>query len=120
MKKYSATVLGGSPAFAHKLATYVIKENTTLPIKLALVGGAPVYRGMFRILTSVTPDKKAFVLYGSTEAEPISAISAEEKLRVEAEKPDGMCVGRPAFDRSAKIIQILKGTCIACRTKLAM
>ncbi|CAI8051226.1 Olefin beta-lactone synthetase [Geodia barretti] len=71
------------------------------------MGGAPVYRGMFRTIASVTPEKKAVVLYGSTEVEPVSVIFAEEKLQLEAEKPDGHCIGRPVFEDSARVIGIL-------------
>ena len=109
LHKYEATGIGGSPAFVEKIASYALKQNTTLPVKLALLGGAPVYRGTFRTVSSAVPDQKACVLYGSTEVEPVSVVMAEEKLRLEAEKPDGLCVGRPVFEKSAKVIQILKG-----------
>ena len=108
-KKYNATGILGSPAFVEKVAAYAVKNNITLPIKYTGVGGAPVFRGTLRTISSMTPDKKTGVLYGSTEVEPISAILAEEKVQLEASKPDGLCVGRPVFKGSAKIIKILKG-----------
>ena len=109
LRQYKATALGGSPAFVEKIAKFALKQNTALPVKFTLVGGAPVFRGAFRTIVSATPDKKAVVLYGSTEVEPISVVFADEKLRLEAGKPDGLCVGRPVFEKSAKIIRILKG-----------
>ena len=109
MKKYGVTSVTGSPAFIHKLASHTAKLGVSLPVKSIIVGGAPVFRGMFRTIASATPEKKAIVLYGSTEVEPVSAIFAEEKLRLEAEKPDGHCVGRPVFEDSARIIEILSG-----------
>ncbi len=73
------------------------------------MGGAPVFRGCLRTVSSTTPDKKTVVLYGSTEAEPISMIFAKEKMEAEASLPDGLCVGKPVFKGSVKVIQILSG-----------
>lgn len=70
-----------------------------------------MFRGALRTIMSVTPEKRCAVLYGSTEAEPISVIYATEKLELEASQPDGLCVGKPVFKGSVKIIRILKGTC---------
>ena len=108
-KKYNASGLLGSPAFVEKVASYAVKHNLTLPVKYTGLGGAPVFRGVLRTVLSVTPEKKCAVLYGSTEAEPISAIYATEKLEVESSQPDGLCVGRPVFKGSVKVIKILKG-----------
>ena len=110
MKKYKALGLGGSPAFVHKIASYAVKQNTVLPVKVTQIGGAPIYRGVLRTIASVTPNRKAYVVYGSTEVEPVSAISAVEKMSAESDKPDGLCVGRPVFENSARVIGILSGT----------
>lgn len=109
LKKYDCTALTGSPAFVEKVAAYAQKNNTTLPVKYAGVGGAPVFRGALRTICNVTPDRKALVIYGSTEAEPISMIFAEEKLKLEMGCPDGLCVGKPVFNGSVKVIRILEG-----------
>ena len=109
LKRFNATGVIGSPAFIEKLATYALKNNTTLPVKFAGVGGAPVFRGTFRTIAAATPNKKAFVVYGSTEAEPVSEIFAAEKMELESCQPDGHCVGKPVFKGSVKIIKILNG-----------
>jgi hypothetical protein len=109
IKKYGVTFIGGSPAFTYKLACHAAKLGISLPVKATSVGGAPVYRGMLRTIASVTPEKKAMLLYGSTEVEPVSVIFADEKLQLEAGKPDGHCVGRPVFEDSARVISILSG-----------
>ena len=100
----------GSPAFVEKIASYAVKNNIMLPVKYTGLGGAPVFRGTLRTILSVTPDKNTAVVYGSTEAEPISSIFAREKVELEASQPDGLCVGRPTFKGSVKVIKILKGT----------
>ena len=83
------------------------------------MGGAPVYRGMLRAIASATPEKKVMIVYGATEVEPVSTVYAEERLGLEAGRPDGHCVGRPMFDGSTRIIKILTGfycihVCIMC------
>ena len=108
-KKYSCTALMGSPAFVEKVAVYALKNNTILPLKYTGVGGAPVYRRTLRTISSVTPDRKTLVIYGSTEAEPISMIFAEEKMELESFQPDGLCVGKPVFKGSVKVVHIHKG-----------
>ncbi len=90
-----------------KICTYASKNNITLPLKYSSVGGAPVYRGTLRIIANVTPNRNAYVVYGSTEAEPISIISAEEKMELEVDQPDGLCVGKPVFKETVKVIQLL-------------
>ena len=109
LKKHNCTALSGSPAFVEKVALHAQKNNTLLPVKYTGVGGAPVFRGVLRTITAVTPDKKTVVIYGGTEAEPISMIFAEEKMKLEFACPDGLCVGKPVFKGSAKIIRILEG-----------
>lgn len=109
LRQYNCTALTGSPAFAEKIALHAQKNKTTLPVKYVGVGGAPVFRGTLRTLCSVTPDKKVAVIYGSTEAEPISMIFAAEKMKLELSNPDGLCVGKPVFEGSVKVIQAVEG-----------
>lgn len=71
------------------------------------VGGAPIYKGLFRKIASVTPERKSIVMYGSTEAEPISLILGREKVALETEDAVGHCVGQPVFKGSVKVIKIL-------------
>ncbi len=109
MNKYSCTALTGSPAFVEKVAIQAQKTNTTLPVRYTGVGGAPVFRGTLRTISSVTPDRRSVVIYGSTEAEPISMIFAEEKMKLEASHPDGLCVGKPVFKDSVKVVRLQEG-----------
>ncbi len=109
MKRHECTAMTGSPAFIEKVAVQAQKTNTTLPVKYTGVGGAPVFRGTLRTISGVTPDRRSFVIYGSTEAEPISMIHAEEKMKLEASHPDGLCVGRPVFKDTVKVIRVQEG-----------
>ncbi len=105
--EYNATAITGSPAFVEKIADYVIKQQTTLPVQYTAMGGAPIYKGLFRKIASVTPERKAVVIYGSTEAEPVSLVFGQEKVALETEDTVGHCVGKPVFKGSVKIIKIL-------------
>ena len=115
LKKYNVTTVTGSPAFVEKLALHALKHNTTLPVRYTAVGGAPVFRGALRTISSATPDRNTVVVYGSTEVEPISCIYAAEKMDLEASLPDGHCVGKPVFKGSAKVIKILSGWFVISR-----
>jgi acyl-CoA synthetase (AMP-forming)/AMP-acid ligase II len=106
LRKYNITVLGGSPAFVHRIAQYANSHRISLPVAVTLVGGAPIFRGMLRAIANVTPNKNTIVLYGSTEVEPVSFIMANEKLSLEEDKPVGLCVGKPVVEGSVKIIKI--------------
>ena len=64
---------------------------------------------MFKCVASVTPNNLTIVVYGSTEAEPISWIFAEEKLKEDAKKPDGLLVGLPFIEGGLKIIDATEG-----------
>jgi len=109
MSRHDVTGVVGSPAFLLKLALQAERGKTMLPVIYSGMGGAPVYKKLFRTVCGVTPGKKAFVVYGSTEAEPISAIFAQEKMALESGDREGHCVGKPVFSDSVKVIQVLDG-----------
>ena len=71
-----------------------------------------MYRSRTRAVSAVTPGRKMCLLYGCTEAEPISFIFAAEKMELEASCPRGHCVGRPVFDGTARVVKIGGGGCV--------
>ena len=99
-----------SPAFVEKLAVYAQKHDITFPSQYVGLGGAPVFKNVLQTVCSVLPTNKTAVVYGSTEAEPISVIFANEKMELESSVQEGMCVGKPVFEGSVKVIQIMEGT----------
>ncbi len=107
LSKHNATTIMGSPAFVEKLALQAQKNKMNLPCSYSGMGGAPVYKRCLRTVVGVTPNKKTLVIYGSTEAEPISAIFAKEKMELERGEHDGLCVGKPVFEGTVKVIQVL-------------
>ena len=80
MEKCSVTSSLGSPAFYEILAGFILKNNITLNIKNIYLGGAPVFPVLARKLKKAFPKTTIEIIYGSTEAEPISGILAEELL----------------------------------------
>jgi olefin beta-lactone synthetase len=61
-------------------------------VRSLIAGGAPVPVWLCEKLTKVFPNAAAYVVYGSTEAEPISYISMNEII---SSSGDGYLVGRP-------------------------
>ena len=93
------TSTSGSPAFYAPIARALAAEGATLPgLRKLFTGGARVPASLLEQLVRVAPKARVEVVYGSTEAEPIASISAEEVLdsTAAAEKEGrGSCVGRP-------------------------
>jgi olefin beta-lactone synthetase len=90
------TTTSGSPAFYDRLLAWGEARNERLPVRALFTGGAPVLPPLARRLRDGVAGA-AHVLYGSTEAEPISGIEAGELLRADADDGGmgGVCVGRP-------------------------
>jgi acyl-CoA synthetase (AMP-forming)/AMP-acid ligase II len=97
-----------SPYFVKELARYVRASGKSLPtVRSIFTGGAPVFPEEAQMYTNAFPSSAIEIVYGSTEAEPISSISTSvllgsENLGVQ----DGLCVGRVNVNASVKIITI--------------
>jgi len=105
----NSTVILGSPYFLNKIALHCNQTKQSLPANYAVMGGAPTYHRILRNVKRLVSDDCCFTVYGCTEIEPISFVSARERLTVEDASSDGHCVGRPAFKGSVKVIRILNG-----------
>lgn len=83
-----------SPYVIKRLAERVIeKQHQTPGLKQVFTGGAPVFPAEARIYQQAFPGVDVRVIYGSTEAEPISSIGAEDlSFRVPWEE-GGLAVG---------------------------
>lgn len=102
-----------SPPFFDRLAAHLARSRpATMPLRRILTGGAPVTSAQLRQWQSVFPAVELVVAYGSTEAEPVAHIRAEERLVVEASDDapaPGYCVGRPATSVQTRVIRIRRG-----------
>lgn len=96
--QYKADMLIGSPFFIQQLAAYVSARNMEMPYPGKVVtGGAPVFPREARQYIKAFPQARIKIVYGSTEAEPISSIEASGLFRFEAASfTEGLNVGRPA------------------------
>jgi acyl-CoA synthetase (AMP-forming)/AMP-acid ligase II len=94
MRAASVTTASGSPAFFERLCEHVLATGETLPLQAFFTGGAPVPPELARTFARCCAG--AQVLYGSTEAEPIAALPAQELVqRTEAGGGIGLCAGTP-------------------------
>jgi olefin beta-lactone synthetase len=100
------TTTSGSPAFYERLAAEVERTRRPLPVRALWTGGAPVFPPLAeRLAHSVAGE--AHVVYGSTEAEPISGIAAREMVRRTGEGGAlaGLCAGAPISRIQVRIIR---------------
>ena len=109
IQRWSVSSTGASPALLERLADYcLIHDRHIESLREVYVGGAPVSPRLLDKLTSVAPDSKVWVLYGSTEAEPISMISSSE-IGIEdvhlTMNGMGLLVGRPIPEISLRVLR---------------
>ena len=83
-----------SPVILEKLISYCETHKLTLPLKKIFTGGAPVRREICERLLKVNPAIEGYVVYGSTEAEPIALVSMKEVTERKLEKKTGTPLGR--------------------------
>jgi len=96
-----------SPFFAVKVAEYCAKNKIQLPhLNKVLTGGAPVFPNEAQTLTEGYPNARVEIVYGSTEAEPISSILASDLKTEHPEERNGLCVGQLHRKTKLKILPI--------------
>ena len=107
IKELGVTSLGGAPAFIAHLANYLLKQSETLPtVRGGVVGGAAVSPQLCQQIVALMGDRPFHILYGSTESEPISSISAKALV---AELCDGLLVGQPCAAVEVKMVNFPSG-----------
>ena len=86
----------GSPAFYERLADWCIATGKRLPLKHIYTGGAAVPPALARKL-ALACEGDVQVVYGSTEAEPISHVGALALADAcEGREDQGLLAGKPA------------------------
>jgi acyl-CoA synthetase (AMP-forming)/AMP-acid ligase II len=109
MRRHGVTTCTASPPFFDRLTA--IPGNPPA-LRRLLTGGAPVTDAQLLAWRRALPETEILVVYGSTEAEPVAHLSAEERLEaVNRERPrtPGYCVGRPVERVKAKVVRIHEG-----------
>lgn len=108
INKYKITTSVGSPVFYDRLGTYCIENNIMLNnLTHIFLGGAPVFPALANKLLQAFPQTKIEIVYGSTEAEPISAIDAKTLADTTIKTINtGLLAGKPINQIDLKIIKI--------------
>lgn len=113
IQDHQVTTAVGAPAYFDPIASYCMEHRIELSsVRAVFTGGGPVPPGLLAKLRRVLPNGTAYVGYGSTEAEPVALISAQEvcdETGRHTEHGKGNCVGRLAKGIMAKIIRVVPG-----------
>lgn len=115
VRDWKVTTIGGSPSYLLPIARWCVEQGVTLDtIRGVVAGGAPVPPVLLSLLQRCCPNArgKLEVLYGSTEAEPVATIEADEVLTETAsqtERGRGNCVGVPVADVEVKLVRPRRG-----------
>ena len=111
IQQYHINSLIASPFFIKKIAEYVLDNQLNISeITKIFTGGAPIFVQEATCYLQAFPTAHIEVVYGSTEAEPISSILACDIIQNSLEKIDtlqGLSVGK--IDKSTTIKIILLG-----------
>lgn len=112
MRRHGVTTCTASPPFFDRLAAELKRQPERPALRRILTGGAPVSDAQLRVWRQALPDSEILVVYGSTEAEPVAHLAAEERLEaINPHRPltPGFCAGRPTDRLSSKILRIHDG-----------
>lgn len=108
MKDHGVTTCTASPPFFDRLTAHLESFPGERPrLRRLLTGGAPVSDAQLRSWRRALPETEIMVAYGSTEAEPVAHLAAEERLA--AVEIPGYCAGGPIDRIRARLIRIHDG-----------
>ena len=82
-----------SPSFLRILAKAQLRRARECNIKELYTGGAPVFKNDAQLFNKAFPLSKSTIIYGSTEAEPISTVDSEVLSLREMDEDGGLYVG---------------------------
>lgn len=109
MRRFGVTTAAASPPLFDVLAEHLRSSGEAPPrLRRIVTGGAPVHDDQLRRWREAYPDTDIVVAYGSSEAEPVAGMTAEERLEVGGSKT-GFCVGKPVGAVRTRVIRIELG-----------
>lgn len=112
-EKITCTTL--SPSMLNSVAKFCHETGLKLQgLRRTVTGGAPISKDDVRKFLAIAPNTDLWVLYGSTEAEPMAHIEGHEMISLpEPVDPEvveeGVCVGHISEDIDYKFIKIENG-----------
>jgi acyl-CoA synthetase (AMP-forming)/AMP-acid ligase II len=105
--EHDVTLIRGGPRFCAELGRYCASRGLVLPgVRALFTGGAPVPLAFIEELRRLLPDGEVYVVYGSTEAEPIAAASGDDRVHLHplTGRGFGVCVGMPIGGANVRIL----------------
>lgn len=112
-EKVTCTTL--SPSMLVGVAKYCADNNIQLSgLRRVVTGGAPISKDDVRAFYKIAPQVELWILYGSTEAEPMAHIEGRQMLAAEEVMDsevveNGVNVGEISEDIESKFIRIVNG-----------
>ena len=98
-ESHHITTSAGSPALYRGMVDFCREHRKSLPnVRRVFIGGAPVPPSLLQDMATVIPNGDSCVVYGSTEAEPISHVEGQHVLAEtvrDTARGAGLCVGEP-------------------------
>lgn len=92
--RFGVTSLSGAPAYMARLCDHLLAQRSpATTIRRVFIGGAPVGRRLCERVLAAFPAAESEVVYGSTEAEPMTSVALHEVVAADG---DGYLVGRAA------------------------
>lgn len=113
IQRHGVTTATASPPFFDRLAeAWSNDAHPPRKLRRILTGGAPVDDEQLRVWRTTWPETEIQVVYGSTEAEPVAHLTAEERAAAtvanRAPAP-GYLIGTPSSSLRTRLIRIVKG-----------
>ncbi|OJV22683.1 MAG: hypothetical protein BGO21_05885 [Dyadobacter sp. 50-39] len=105
ISRHKVSSIIASPFFIRQLSRHLLNKQLFLNgIQKILTGGAPVFPSEAKAYRAAFPDAHIGIVYGSTEAEPMSMITADDLIGSDTER--GLNVGKTEAAASIRIIEI--------------
>lgn len=117
IREHAVTRCAASPAFFEQLLK--ADDGSLRSLNKFFTGGAPVFPRLLDALQKASPRAKVEAVYGSTEAEPISHLSAAECNKADRDHMrggKGLLAGHPVPEIQVRIIAARWGTPIPALT----
>lgn len=107
LQDHQVSRITASPFFVDGIARRIIQTKTELSaLKKIFTGGAPVFPKQAALFNQAFSETEITVVYGSTEAEPISSIGTRQLFERRHELRKGLPVGTLYSDIELRIITI--------------
>lgn len=108
IRRFGVSTAAASPPLFDLLSDHLrATAEAPPPLRRIVTGGAPVRDDQLRRWRDTWPATDIVVAFGSSEAEPVASMSADERLAVRHSKP-GFCVGVPVTAVRAKVVGITR------------